>query len=254
MRPDEFRSSYDTVAEAYAQQFADELSRKRFERALLDEFAAALPTPTALDIGCGPGHVGKYLAERGLDVTGIDLSPVMIDLARRMNPAMRFEVGDMRVLNAGDGRVGGIVAFYSLIHIARDEVPDVLHEFIRILVPSGRMLVAVHGGSGTISRQEFLGKAVPFEATLFEKDELVAMIEAAGFDIAAATVRAPYEFESRPRACTYRRRANRITTGWSFRPDSLRPSPRVQLPNTHGRGGSQEGVPRGRTYVLTRAA
>ena len=113
-----------------------------------------------------------------------------------MNPAMRFEVGDMRTLNVDDRTIGGMVAFYSLIHIPRDDVPNVLREFARVLVPSGRMLVAVHGGSGTISRQEFLGKAVPFEATLFDRDELVSLVESVGFEVTAATVRPPYEFES----------------------------------------------------------
>jgi SAM-dependent methyltransferase len=196
MQPDDLRSSYDAVAEAYAQRFFDELSRKPFDRALLDDFAAALPAPTALDVGCGPGHVGGYLKERGLDVTGVDLSPTMIKLARRLNPGIRFEVADMRSLTAADASVGGIVAFYSVIHIPREEVPAVLREFRRVLMPAGRLLMSVHGGSGTITTQEFLGKHVPFEATLFEKDELVDLITASGLEVTHATVRAPYEFES----------------------------------------------------------
>ena len=196
MQPDELRSSYDRVAESYAQKFFDELSRKPFDRGLLDEFAEALPAPHALDVGCGPGHVGRYLSERGLDVTGIDLSPVMVEQARRLNPALRFEVADMRSLPARDGTVGGIAAFYSLIHIPRSEVPAVLSEFHRVLMPGGRLLVAAHGGSGTITTQEFMGHQVPFEATLFEPDELVGMIADAGFESVSANVRERYEFES----------------------------------------------------------
>ena len=196
MRPDELRSSYDTVAETYAQKFFDELARKPFDRALLDEFAAALPAPTALDVGCGPGHLAGYLRERGLDVTGLDLSPVMIELARRLNPEIRFEVADMRRLTETDGTVGGIAAFYSVIHIPREEVPAVLREFRRVLVPAGRLLLSVHGGSGTVATHEFLGKQVPFEATLFDRDELADLITSAGFEVTNATVRAPYEFES----------------------------------------------------------
>ena len=48
----------------------------------------------------------------------------------------------------------------------------------------------------SITSAEFLGKQVPLEATLFDKDELVDLITAAGFEVTTATVRAPYEFES----------------------------------------------------------
>jgi SAM-dependent methyltransferase len=196
MQPDDLRSSYDAVAAAYAETFFNELSRKPFDRGLLDAFAASAPGSTALDIGCGPGHVGRYLSDRGLEVVGVDLSPAMVEIARRLNAAMRFELADMRSLPMGDGAVGAIVAFYSLIHIPHAEVPAVLSEFRRVLAPSGRVLLAVHGGSGTITSAEFLGQQVPFEATLFETDELVDLITAAGFEVTNATVRAPYESQT----------------------------------------------------------
>lgn len=196
MRPDELRSSYDAVAETYAQTFFDELTRKPFDRELLDAFAAAAPGATVIEVGCGPGHVGRYLNERGMDVVGVDLSSAMVEIARRLNPGMRFEVADMRSLPLEDGAVGAVVAFYSLIHIPRDEVPAVLEEFRRVLTPSGRLVLAVHGGSGTVHSSEFLGQRVPFEMTRFERDELVELVSGAGFEVRTATVRNPYEFES----------------------------------------------------------
>ena len=195
MKPDDFRSSYDAVAEVYAKAFFDELSRKPFDRELLDAFAASVPRAKALDVGCGPGHVGRYLSERGMNVVGVDLSPAMVEIARRLNPAMRFEVGDMRGMPIGDRTMDALVAFYSLIHIAREEVPAVLTEFRRVLAPDGRLLLAVHGGTGTVSRSEFMGEPAPFEATLFEKDELAALIRASGFQVTLSTIRPPYQFE-----------------------------------------------------------
>jgi SAM-dependent methyltransferase len=196
VEPDQLRSSYDTVAESYAQKFFEELTRKPFDRDLLDVFAKRVPPGTVLDIGCGPGQIGRYLHDRGLEVIGLDLSPAMIDVARRLNPGMRFEVADMRRLPSVDGSVAGIAAFYSVIHIAREGVPAVLGEFHRVLGRGGRLLLAVHGGSGAVARNEFLGHSVPFEATLFEKEELVALVKSAGFGGVEATARPAYEFEN----------------------------------------------------------
>jgi ubiquinone/menaquinone biosynthesis C-methylase UbiE len=195
MRPDDLRSSYDAVAQTYADKYFDELSRKPFDRDILDALAISAPHAAALDVGCGPGHVGRYLSERGLEVVGVDLSDAMIEIARRLNPTIRFEVADMRSLPLGDSSVGAIAAFYSLIHIPLAEVPAVLDEFRRALLPSGRLLLAVHGGTGTVTSSEFLGKPVPFEATLFDKNELVDLVTAAGFEVTNATIRQPYEFE-----------------------------------------------------------
>ncbi len=196
MGPDDLRAGYDVVAESYARQFFDELSRKPFDRTLLEDFAAGLPGKPVLDIGCGPGHVGRFLSERGLEVTGVDLSPAMIEVARRMNPGMRFEVADMRSLPQRDATCSGIVAFYSVIHIERGDVPTVLREMRRVLQPKGKLLIAFHGGTGSVVNDEFLGHRVPFEATLFGRDEMVARVEAAGFKIDRSEVRKPYEFES----------------------------------------------------------
>lgn len=193
---DAIQASYDAVAEAYAEEFFDELSRKPFDRELLDRFAASCARGgLVLDVGCGPGHVANYLMDDGVEAAGIDLSPEMIEVARRLTPRVAFTVGDMRHLPWADGALGGLTAFYSLIHIPRADVPSVLAEFRRVLAPEGRLLVAVHGGSGTIHRDRFLEHDVPFEATLFALGELVTLVEAAGFRVDTAHQRPPYEFE-----------------------------------------------------------
>jgi SAM-dependent methyltransferase len=196
VEPEDLRSSYDAVAESYAAKFFDELSRKPFDRDLLERFARECPPGRVLDVGCGPGHVGRFLADQAVDVTGVDLAPAMIEVARRLNEGMRFDVGDMRHLDYRDGEIAGIVAFYSLIHIPRDEVPAVLRELHRVMARDGRLLLAVHGGSGSIVADEFLGHEVRFEATLFELRELEELVEAAGFRVDRPLQREPYEFEA----------------------------------------------------------
>jgi SAM-dependent methyltransferase len=188
--------TYDRVAEPYGAQFFDELARKPFDRALLDRFAERLVgRGLVCDVGCGPGHVGRYLAGRGVDVFGLDLSPAMVALARRLNPTMRIEQGDLRSLAFADGALAGIVAFYSLIHLERSEVVNALIELARILTPGGRLLVAFHGGDGEVRAENWFGRGVSVDATLYQPAEMETSMERAGFDVEAITTRSPYEFE-----------------------------------------------------------
>jgi SAM-dependent methyltransferase len=196
LEPDEVRQNYNKVAETYAAQFYSELSRKEFDCGLLDAFAAdCAGQGKVLDVGCGPGHIGRYLQDRGVDVKGIDLSDAMVDAARRLNPGMEFAVGDMRHLDTTAASLAGITAFYSIIHIPAEEAPGVMIEFARALRPGGRLLFSAHGGSGVLHRDDFLGHDVHFMATLFQLEDLRKMAEAAGLVVDFATERGPYEFE-----------------------------------------------------------
>jgi SAM-dependent methyltransferase len=150
-----------------------------------------------LDVGCGPGQVTRYLHRRGLDASGVDLSPVMVETARTRTPDVRFGVGDMHALEVEDGAVAGILARYSIIHLPRTEVPPVLREFRRALRSGGALLVAVHVGEGEIHVDDFRGSEVAVDATLFGRDELVGHVEEAGFAIASVSQRPPEDDEYR---------------------------------------------------------
>ncbi len=193
--PAAIAASYDAVAESYADKLFHELDYKPFDRQLLDELAAGVDG-VICDLGCGPGHVARYLAQRGAEVIGVDLSTAMVELARRRNPGLRFEQGNMLDLGAADGGAwAAVVALYSIIHIERTEVPIALAEIHRVLAPGGVLVVAVHAGTGEIRSDEFLGQPVPFTGTYFALDEFTATIEAAGFMIDSAIERPPYPEE-----------------------------------------------------------
>src|SRR4051812_14393808 len=99
VRDEHVRSSYDAVAAAYADHLADELRALPFEAWLLDRVLAHAVGQPVVEVGSGPGHVVDYLAERGADTTGIDLSPAMVTEARRRFPGRSFAVGDLRRLS-----------------------------------------------------------------------------------------------------------------------------------------------------------
>src|ERR1022692_3312524 len=117
-------ATYDAIAEQYAADYFDELCRKPFDRELLTKFAQLIPPRGRVcDMGCGPGHVARYLAGLGLDPLGVDISESMVAVARRLNPRLQFQQGDMLRLQFADESFAGIAAFYSLIHIDRPRVP-----------------------------------------------------------------------------------------------------------------------------------
>jgi len=187
---------YDRVARAYAERYFTELERKPFDRELLDRFAADLRgRGPVCDLGCGPGHVGRYLAERGVEVIGVDLSPGMVALARQLNPGLRFERGDMLALALSDASLAGLVAFYSLIHLERGAAPLALAELARVLAPGGAALLAFHGGEGEVHADDWLGQGVSVDATLFSPEEMARLMRDAGLTVAEILTRPPYDFE-----------------------------------------------------------
>lgn len=190
------QASYDRVATQYAEAFFDELSRKPFDRQLLDRFADCVRGQGAVwDLGCGPGHIGRYLHERGIPVSGLDLSPAMVACARRLTPEMTFMQGTMLDLPTPDASLAGIVTFYAIIHLTRDDAALALREFHRALQPGGYLLVAFHGGEGEIHSDEWYGEPVDITATLFAAEEMAHAARAAGFVVVELLERPPYAFE-----------------------------------------------------------
>lgn len=188
--------TYDTVAETYAAQFVDELDRKPFDRALLESLAQRVEG-TIADIGCGPGHIGRFLFDRGTDVVGVDVSGGMVGVARRRNPDMRFEQADVRSLPFADGELGGAVAFYSLIHL--DDLVPALTELHRVISIGGLLCIAVHEGEGSRHRDEWYGHAIDLTARFWSRQEVADALVATGFVVESAVIREPYDGESTDR-------------------------------------------------------
>ncbi|HEU4370052.1 MAG TPA: class I SAM-dependent methyltransferase [Methylomirabilota bacterium] len=190
------RRSFDRIAEQYAADFADELSRKPFDTERLRAFARRCGGGLVLDVGCGAaGHVGRFVADHGVQVVGVDVSGRSLRVAARLNPSMHFLAGDARALPVRSGVCAGVVAFYSLIYEGADGTGAALAELRRVLRPAGLLLVAVHAGEGVHHFAEYKGIAVDVELHLREQASFEGLVRQAGLSIEAVEVRAPYPFE-----------------------------------------------------------
>ncbi|MER7950735.1 methyltransferase domain-containing protein [Streptomyces sp. NPDC096079] len=200
---DVVRESYDRVADTYAEMVRTtgmgDIRRHPWLKASIDAFADSVGgCGPVLDVGCGPGTVTAYLAERGLDVSGVDLSPRMIENARRLHPECRFAVASATELDLAEESLGGVLGWWSLFNLPREVLPQVLAMFARALKPGGHLIAATHVGEEDIRRTEAYG-GVPVRWTTHQwsPDRLVTLIEESGLH-PTAELRLPADAHSGP--------------------------------------------------------
>ncbi len=193
---EETRKSFNLAAEKYYELFKDEMKQKEYDRILLDKFAGSFDSKSIIcDVGCGPGHITRYLFDKGLNVFGIDISERCIQVARRENPKMRFRVMDMARLDIADESIDGIVSFYSIIHTPKRLVHILFHEFNRVLKKGGRLLVVVKKGNTEGYVDELEGFKTRLYFANFDEEELKGYFQTCGFALIFLETRQPYDFE-----------------------------------------------------------
>jgi SAM-dependent methyltransferase len=181
------------------------------DRQLVSTWASGLDGPV-VDAGCGPGQWTAFLTQLGRDARGIDLVPEFIERARREYPAVPFEVGDLADLDCETAPVGGILAWYSLIHHEPATIRIPLREFRRVLSPRGSVLIGFFEGPVV---ERFDHAVIP--AYRWPLDDLGDQLLAAGFDVVETHVRKTVG--QRPQAAIVARAAD------ADRPSPVRPHP-----------------------------
>jgi ubiquinone/menaquinone biosynthesis C-methylase UbiE len=195
---DSTQDSYDRVADEYTRRIYDELRNKPFDRKMLDWLIELVgqngqSDKPICDMGCGPGHIARYLRDQGANVQGIDLSLGMVKQASTLNPDILFAQGNMLDLNnVEDGTFSGIAAFYCILHIPADKTQIALTELKRILSIGGTLLVTFHIGQEVQHRDEWWGQSVSLDFRFLEPEAIKTTLQEVGFEIVESIQRDPY--------------------------------------------------------------
>jgi len=199
----ETRTAYDIVAEDYAELLRDDLARSEYDRAMLGVFAervAGSGGGLVGDLGCGPGRIAGYLARLGLDIVGIDLSPRMVEVARRDHPELRFEVGSMAALPFPDGALAGALAWYSIIHTPEERQDALFAEFARVTRPGGALLLAFQAGEDVVHLTHAYGHDIDLRTRRQDPERVRQRLADAGFAEAAELITQPVPPQKSPQA------------------------------------------------------
>ena len=197
------RATYDSMAADYARLLPDLRAETDLDKAMLATFvdlASKADLGPVVDLGCGTGRITAHMDSLGASVFGIDLSPVMVEHARRANPHLRFEVGSITALDLSDAAAGAVLAWYSTIHTPPVDLPHVFGEFARVLAPGGFLLVGFHVGDGDRPRSVDFRDGISIDAYDVMPERVAELSREAGLVIQAQLVRAAQGKEQRPQA------------------------------------------------------
>jgi SAM-dependent methyltransferase len=173
------RGGYDAISYAYR---SDAGETDRDPTVLLGPLLERLPAGARmLDLGCGCGVPFTRLLAEGFHVTGVDLSPVQIDRARRLVPAAAFVCADMTAVSFPAGAFDGVAALYSLIHVPLDEQPAILARIRGWLAPGGVLAAVVGKGAWTGTEDDWLG--APMYWSHADEDTYAGWLEGLGFRV-----------------------------------------------------------------------
>lgn len=199
-RKQKIREAYNKAAETYAETLFWELVDKPLERKILDLFYERVCNRGhVLEIGCGPGEISAYLRLKGLEqITGLDISPKMVELARKRCPMILFETADVFDLPYGAGTIAGVAAPYLIVNFNEEETTEALGEIHRVLTPGGILHLSFHCGDTAYDAENFFAPENTLEFILHDPERIAEIIRTTGFDIVEKIIRDPYAGRESP--------------------------------------------------------
>lgn len=185
---------YNATAENYAATRIDELSKKHLDRLILKEFARLNKDKgICADFGCGPGQTTKFLFDYSVkDIIGIDISPGMVNVARKIFPYITFETGDLLALPYNADYFASAIAFYAIVHFNYNQVGMAFKEVNRVLKKDAQFLFSFHVGEDTVHFDKANDIEVDIDLHFFQTNVILELLRANKFRIVDAVERLAY--------------------------------------------------------------
>ncbi|MFE3456466.1 class I SAM-dependent DNA methyltransferase [Nocardiopsis aegyptia] len=179
-REREQATAYDRIGEHYDEAFPHKDVQVKSTLGLIDRLPAGA---RVLDVGCGTGvPTARRLTDAGLSVTGVDISPVMLDIARRNVPEAEFAHVDLTSLRPELlGTFDAVVCYFALLHLPRALVPHALSVLRKMIVPGGWFTLSMVEADVDDLPIPFLGHHV--RVTGYFREDLRGLLTEAGFVI-----------------------------------------------------------------------
>lgn len=177
-------TAYGALSTEYIEHFGSIDAAAEADRNLVLAWAREL-TGSVIDVGCGPGQWTHFLSLHGIEIEGIDPTREFVVAAQRRYPELHFRVAQAEQLGGGAASLGGILSWYSLIHIDPELIDFSLNEFARCLRPGGGLALGFFEGPELVSFDHAVTTAYYWPAEV-----LCERVEASGFTITSTHKRA----------------------------------------------------------------
>jgi 2-polyprenyl-3-methyl-5-hydroxy-6-metoxy-1,4-benzoquinol methylase len=153
------RRGYDALSYHYRRDDAEDGQYAPW----LADLHTRLPTQAAvLDVGCGCGvPAARFLASAGHQVTGVDISDVQIERARRLVPNGTFIRADATQLALEPASFDAVVCLYAFIHLPLPEQPRLIRRIAGWLRPGGWLLATAGHDAWTGTEDNWLDGPAP---------------------------------------------------------------------------------------------
>lgn len=183
---------YDRIGEEYERWSAKgtDPARERYLKVLLE----GLPKGAqVLDLGCGSGALATRRLSERFQITGVELSSRMVELAQRNIPTATFVRADMASVEFPPELFDGVCAFYSLTHLPQKELPILLRRVARWLKPGGLFVASMGSGEdpGSVEDEWVGGVPMYFAGHTVQTNE--ELVEEAGLRVVSARTEAVRE-------------------------------------------------------------
>ncbi len=186
MRTGYNRASYayrptESAADVFGHSFSDHAEWLR-------PFLRAVPRGAeVLDLGCGCGVPDSRILAEQFRVTGVDISDVQVERARRLIPTARFVRADMTEVRFRPAAFGGVVCLYALIHVPLDEQRPLLDRIWRWLAPDGLLLLTTGESAYTGTEENWLGSNAKMYWSHTDAATYEGWLGQAGFEVVRRT-------------------------------------------------------------------